>query len=224
MASPASEQMKSIVTDLGPFLKRTGFRKRGHSFNHMTEGGLTHVVDFQMGTYMPPGTGEFPPIRVNLYGKFTVNLGVFVPSLARRLNRPDKPKWVNDYDCHLRERLGAISPERSDIWWSLDEPTTAVAAVDQRLNQWGLPWLDRFRLVRDITEAFMSDGSHDLGLPPVGPLHVGLLLLDEGEVSQAEALVSAYLADSTLHSNHRAYLADFLPRQGLGHLLPPEGT
>jgi hypothetical protein len=108
----AAEQMATVVASIAPLLKTAGFRKRSNSFNRRSAGDLTHVVNFQMGPFMPPGTQEFPPIRVNLYGKFTVNVGVFVPGLARRLGRPETPTWVNEYDCHLRGRIGLLMPAR----------------------------------------------------------------------------------------------------------------
>ena len=36
-----------------------------------------------MGSFDPPGTTHIPGLRENLYGRFTVNLGVYVPEVAR---------------------------------------------------------------------------------------------------------------------------------------------
>ncbi len=88
--------MKDVVRVLVPMLRAAGFRKRRHSFNRTTTGSLTHVVDFQMGSFLPPSAHEVPPIRFNMYGKFTVNLGVFVPSLNDRLGYLKRPGF---HDC-----------------------------------------------------------------------------------------------------------------------------
>ena len=38
---------------------------------------------FQMGAFDPPGTTYIPGLRENLYGLFTINLGVYVPDVYK---------------------------------------------------------------------------------------------------------------------------------------------
>ena len=66
------------------------------------------VVNFQMGSYDPPGT-DAPPWRVNTYGRYTINLGIFSPEM-RTLSQPEKKyDWINEYDCQMRRRIGNFS-------------------------------------------------------------------------------------------------------------------
>jgi len=67
-------QMDEIQAKLRPLLKDEGYRVRGRTFNRTTHDGLTQVLNFQMGSFDPPGTTYIPGLRENLYGKFTVNL------------------------------------------------------------------------------------------------------------------------------------------------------
>ena len=56
-----------------------------------------------------------PPYRLDLYGKFTINIGVYVPHLALRLGRAPRGAWVNEYNCQLRQRIGQfLTPWVSD--------------------------------------------------------------------------------------------------------------
>lgn len=210
--------MQQVVAMTVPLLKTHGFNKRRHSFNRKTPGGLVHVLDFQMGPYMPPGTQELPPIRVNLYGKSTVNVGVFVPQLAPLVGRPTPKAWVNEYDCHLRHRIGELLPERADTWWELEDPALAGQTVHDAVDRYAIPWLDRITAADDIFAIYRAEGRLALGLPPAGPLYIGLLLLAEGNELAAEGTIRAYLSED-LHPNHRKYLAEFLPKVGLGHLV-----
>lgn len=87
MGTDAARAMASVVALTVPLLKRAGFRKRRHSFNRTPEAGLVQVVSFQMGPFEPLGPGSEANIAFreqlgfagNLYGTFTINLGVYVP-------------------------------------------------------------------------------------------------------------------------------------------------
>jgi hypothetical protein len=80
--SDLATRLDELQAEIGAALKERGFRARGRAFNHTTSDGLTEVVQLQMGSFDPPGTAYIPGLRENLYGKFTVNLGVFVPEVA----------------------------------------------------------------------------------------------------------------------------------------------
>lgn len=85
--------MKHLVAAVQPTLKEQGFRKRGNTFNRTTEpDGIIHVINFQMGAYKPPGTVEIPGLRPNLYGRFTVNLGIWLPGIAETGFDPPSPE------------------------------------------------------------------------------------------------------------------------------------
>ena len=85
MVSEKSDPLKTLDELQGKLrsaLAERGFRTRGRAFNRRTSDGLTEVVHIQMGSFDPPGTTYIPGLRENFYGKFTVNLGVFVPEVA----------------------------------------------------------------------------------------------------------------------------------------------
>src|SRR5437867_5045677 len=105
--------MAAAVQGIAPELRKQGFKKQRNTFNREAEDNMIQVISFQMGQHMPPGTPEVPGVRENLYGTFTINLGLYFGEVAGLDNR-SRPKFVRDVDCHLRQRLGLLLPDRAD--------------------------------------------------------------------------------------------------------------
>ena len=114
-----AEAVDQLQKALTPGLREVGFRRKGRTYNRTTSDGLVQVINIQMGAYDPPGTVHaVPGLRENFYGKFTVNLGVYVPEVARYVDwRAETKKYIQEYDCCIRNRLGMVSPEGRDLWW-----------------------------------------------------------------------------------------------------------
>jgi len=73
--------------------------------------------------------------RQNLYGKFTVNVGVYVPELhAYGYTGGGKLSFIHEYDGWVRERLGILGPERQDLWWDLKAVHEQDAEVFRRIE------------------------------------------------------------------------------------------
>src|SRR5687768_12815065 len=118
MAKEKSEParlMDDLQGALRPALKRWGFRARGRTFNRATRDGLTEAISLQMGSFDPPGTTYIAGLRQNLYGKFTVNLGVYVPEVARHHGGGEAKSFVQEYHCCVRARLGELGLESADV-------------------------------------------------------------------------------------------------------------
>lgn len=220
MATPSADAMGHIVALVAPTLKAAGFRKRRNAFNRSVAGQLVHVIDFQMGTYLP-GT---------MYGEFTINLGVYLPRVADRLDRyqlgvpvkqdsDGRRAWVNESDCHLRYRIGHLLTPSEDTWWSLDDAEAAATAVDA-LSNVGLAWLDGLRTTGEIVDAYAHRGPIALGLDARSGLIIGLLELDNGKLGEGEAMIGGYLAED-LPEPHRSLVSELVTSEGLGHLLNP---
>lgn len=131
--------MDEIQASVRPFLKDLGFRARARAFNRLTSDGLTQVVEFQMGRFDPPGT-HYVGFRKNWYGKFTVNLGIYVPELHEYSFPGAKPSFVHEYDCWIRARLGNLGPEREDLWWELRAIPEEAADIFHRIERDAMPF------------------------------------------------------------------------------------
>lgn len=202
------DAMAAIVTSAAPTMKTVGYRKRHHTFNRSVgANGFVHVLSFQMGSFDPPGTVEIPGLRPNLYGRFTVNLGVFVPAIHRAGLTPRD--WYSDYHCQLRKRIGELLPEQSDVWWRLNYPD-AKADVIAAIEQHGLPWLDRIQNYAELLDVWESDGGRGVGLNhPAAPLDIADVLLHLGRRPEARGLLENYV-DQDHAGGHAEVLRKYL--------------
>ena len=121
--SPYVERLDEVQILLWAELKALGFRRRGRVFNRSAEEGVVQVITLQSGQYevnpihpLPEGLAE---MRQNLYGRFTVNLGVHVWDVwEATFPGGSRPTFINDGYCQVRSRLGQLA-DGIDRWWSL---------------------------------------------------------------------------------------------------------
>lgn len=97
-------------------LKKMGFKKSGRTFNRISNDGLIEVINFQSGRY--EFGQEIPGLRENLYGSFTINIGICIPENFKHTFDKEK-KFYHEYDCDLRARIGSLMGNGEDIWWEL---------------------------------------------------------------------------------------------------------
>ena len=203
--------MAAVVAEVVPLLKSAGFRKRRNAFNRITEPGLVQVVSFQMGEFMPG----------SLYGRFTINLGVYVPEMVldEHAKRGD---WVKESSCQLRQRIGLLLTPPEDVWWPLDDPTEAAGAARDALANAGLPWLDRLASRQAILDAYELLGWAAIGMSPRGPVEIAWLVKGEDR-ERAEAILRDYMQEPFLNPGHWEPLSRWLQAGGFEHLFdePP---
>lgn len=204
--------MASIVADQAAWLKRSGFRKRRHSFNRLASDGIVHVVLFWMAPKEPPAWTEVPGLRERLYGSFRLDFGVHVPAMSR-MGSP-RSAWINEYDCQLRRTMGQLlSPDSpGDLWWSLDRPYASTDA-HRVLTEVGVPWLDRFPSSDAIFTAFEQEGPLALGMGPAGSLDIADLYRSIGRHDDERRVLDDYVG-RPVRPGHASYLRDYLERRG----------
>jgi hypothetical protein len=215
---PASEfktSVDEVQRALRPSLKEHGFKLRGRTFNRVTEDGLTQVIGLQMGASDPPGTTYIPGLRENMHGRFTVNLGVYVPEVAEVSGGGPARSWVQDYHCSIRDRLGPVSGSPRDLWWSAHSSVDAVAAVQPLILTYGLIFLDRFRS-RDLILSELVGYGDNLGHCSVPRIVSAIILARRGALDEARALMAAQAKESRHNPNHPAYVRELAVRIGLG--------
>lgn len=192
--SDAANAIKQVISALEPGLKHLGFRKRRHTFNRTVEPGFVQVISFQMGQY-PIGDGYVVPgVRENLYGMFTVNLGVFVEEAYVALHRSPSPDWAQEQDCEFRVRLGELLDKPGDHWWSLTEATEPVAnEIAALITARALPWF-QIHGCRAKILALATSEPLPPGWPLRAPLVLGVILTNGGGRGTAKKLFQSYLA------------------------------
>ena len=213
------QAMEAVVASTVPLMKKSGFRKRRHTFNRSRENGVVAVLNFQMGSSEPPGTYEIPGFKDNLHGTFTVNLGIAFEEMWKiDLSSASKPfpPFVNEYECHVRFRLGELMTPNEDVWWplkgDLDRVGSEVAGLVERL---ALPWLDRF----DSRHGVMTAWERHEPISREGRLAlvIAMIYLHEGQLEQGRRTFLEYYR-SPHNRHHIAWLRQLAPQIGIGSL------
>jgi len=204
----------SIQRALRPVLRAEGFKVRGRSFNRATEDGLTQVVSIQMGASDPPGTTYFPGLRENLHGLFTVNLGVYVPEVAKYHGGGQARSWVQEYHCCVRARLGAAAGEAQDIWWHARADDAVVADVKGNLERFGLPFLERFA-TRDKILSEWRGLSRNVGAGSPPRIVMAIILARRGQKEGARQLLAEQVLE-TQNPGHPEYVRELARELSVG--------
>jgi len=211
--SKAAEEMDELQSQLRPFLEQHNFRMRSRTCNRVTPDGLTHVINFQMGRFDPPGTSYIPWFRKNLYGKFTVNVGVYIPEVFRLTHTVEPTSFIAEPDCCVRVRLGNLGPEHEDLWWKVRASPRMAAELRLRLERDAIPFLKRLQS-RDalLEELGKVEVTYGPGAPP--RVICSIILAHRGQKGAArERLITQ--ARKASRSDHMEYLKGLAGRLGL---------
>lgn len=203
--------MDELQGRLNPLLRQFGFRRHGRTYNRVTSDGLTQVVGFQMGAFDPPGTTYFPGLRENLYGRFTVNLGVYVPEVAREHGGGPAKAVVHDYNCCVRARLGQVTGR--DLWWGISAAGSLLAEMHERLQEEAFPFFRAFESREQIVREFRMDP--DSVLSPTPRIVCAIILFFRGDRDEAHHLLMQQVRDAVDHPNHSLYVIGLARRLGL---------
>src|SRR5262245_18620313 len=209
-----AQAVDEIQGALRPLLKARGFKVRGRTFNRVTEDRLTQVVGIQMGASDPPGTTYIPGLRENLHGLFTVNLGVYVPEVARHRGGEAKSS-VQDYHCCVRARLSE-AVEKPGIWWHARADSAVTDDVRRCLELEGLAFLDRFS-TRDKILNEWNDRSENMGASSPPRIVLAIILSERGEKDRARALLAQQVHE-TRNPGHPDYVRKLAKQLSLGSL------
>nr|WP_254200426.1 DUF4304 domain-containing protein [Lysobacter sp. MMG2] len=140
-----------IKAGITPVLAVHGFKKRRYVYERK-EGCISYIVDLQRSQWSNASALDF-----------TMNCGVHIPGVISMFaNRPD-PKNPKIVDCCVGSRLGMLSPDHKDKWWSVTAEDSGHAP-DDRLSEdlraaiegLALPFLRLFPSQLAVAE-FLSD-------------------------------------------------------------------
>src|SRR5262245_59917125 len=138
-----------------------------------------------MGPSDPPGTPPFPG-RENLHGLFTINLGVYVPEVARHV-RIEAKTWIQEYNCCVQARLGETPEGQNEIWWHARADEAIVVDIRANLETSGFHFFNRFES-RDRILAEWKSRSETMGASHPPRIVMAIILAERGERKQARDL------------------------------------
>jgi len=219
--SPIAIRLDEIQSRIGKALQPLGFKRKGRTFRRETDHEVLQIIALQAGPFEigPPLPPQASHLRPDLYGKFTINLGVFVPEIYERTNPPiAMSRVISDAHSSIRTRLPHID-EGEDIWWPiLDSADEDVEDILALLIHVGIPFLDRFRTRELIVRDWISANQR------IGRLDVAMILLRQGDKQGAKRLFEEHLQVSEAEGsepyqvNHRRYVRELATKLGFGEL------
>ncbi|MFC4700580.1 DUF4304 domain-containing protein [Glaciecola siphonariae] len=139
---------------IAPVLKQNSFKKKKLSWNR-SRASFIDVIDVQESKGSTTGSE-----------RFTLNIGVFVPSFYETVwNEPCKG-FAQEADCVVRFRLGALlqenfSGQALDTWWNLetDEDIDKVGSeLKSAIESKVLPFMDSMTYFKSLYEFVDSMG------------------------------------------------------------------
>jgi len=177
--------MDAVQKEMAPRMRELGFRGKGRTYNRRDADGIIQIINIQLGAY-PLGGNEIPGLRYNLHGKYTVNLGTFLPCVeaADELARPRKGIRRSG---HLETRLGNVTSGQDE--WRPVEPGIAPRLIAW-IEEGALPHFERLSSYENVVaQYFRESGSLCPGVPPWFKEHyiAGLVAAECGQYEHAHA-------------------------------------
>lgn len=201
--SPYVLAIETVQKPVTEFLRTAGFTKNGRTYNRIVDDGLIHVINFQMGQY-PIGDYVIPGIRESKYGKFVVNLGVFLPCVSQIERGKIEKRIFQEYDCQIRERLGVMA-ERQDVWWSLDTSAQETGTLMVGfLEKFGLPFLSRYVNYATVLSQYRVDGYLPFNSKGRSALVAAIICHNIGDMGSATEFFDK-AANSAVENNHSGF-------------------
>jgi hypothetical protein len=131
-----SKSIDAVIRDgLAKALKSDGYKKAARTF-HRIEEKCIKVVNVQASQG-----------NIGSEGKFTINLGVYLPLIESWLERIKPSTGLpKEYECTTRSRIGSLMPDQQDFWWPVNPQTNLAGLALEVRKAWetyGKPWLNQ---------------------------------------------------------------------------------
>ena len=160
--------LKEIVElHLKPFLKYKGFKKYGLTWSKSSN-GITQVINIQLS-------------RSNERNEenFTINLGIFNPSIWEKCWSSEIPRIIHEEDCFPRIRisdlLNGASKKNTDYWCTCTSETDEQALANkliELISSKCIPFLDGMLDIQNVVEFYRDKTEYML---PIEKIYLAIL-------------------------------------------------
>ena len=208
------KNLDEIQNNLSQLFKSNSFKKKGRTYNKTLEDNIVHVINFQSGEY-PISNYVIPGIRENLYGKFTVNLGVFIPCVNELETRSKIPKFIQEYHCSIRVRFGELLNSTNDIFWNLNSNLSKISErLKELFTKAGFSFLNQYLNYQDIIKYFEQNKELPFNNPDRSKFIISLIYIHLNEREKAKQLIEEILKESG-HNGFKQHVLDTSKRINL---------
>ena len=170
---------------LTPVLKKRGFQKKELTWN-IKYNEFILVVNIQKSKH-----SDFKSVD------FTLNLGVFSPTIFEIIWNKIAPRIAKEEYCLLRTRIGQVIQNNfngtaKDQWWKIEDSTEVeILALDiiKNLDNIAIPFLETFSNVNKIYE-FLTKIKGWQSEIPQHRLNLAVVANQIGNTSEAKRIIS----------------------------------
>lgn len=190
------EILKNIVY---PFFKELGFKKNGNGFNKKTN-ELIQVVNIQKSRWNHQDNVSF-----------TFNIGFFVAEIYNENWNKEVPKFVREYDCQIRTRLGQVV-KGNDYWYELNnniKKESLQMEIHSHLNNYLKPFLEINTNLISLKDLILSDENINLTTGEISKIQI---LIRVGEIERAKELLNTAFSNA------------LNPKDYVSKIVYPDGT
>lgn len=159
------DKYRSLLSEVNNSLKPIGFKKTGEIFYYYRNNNIG-LINFQRS--------KNSSSDVIL---FTINIGVYSSSL-HLFDRPGINSKPVMSDCHWRQRLGFLLPEKQDYWWQIDYNTSLpdlMTEITNLLISVAIPEIEKHISDESLIEYWMNGVSSGLTEQQMYLYLIGLL-------------------------------------------------
>ncbi len=188
--------MKNIVY---PFFKELEFKKNGNVFNKKTD-ELTQVVNIQKSRWNHQDNVSF-----------TFNIGFFVAKIYTENGNNEVPKFIREYDCQIRIRLGQVV-KGNDYWYELNnniKKESLQMEIHSHLNNYLKPFLETNTDLISLKDLILNDENINLTTGEISKIQI---FIKVGEMEKAKTLLN------------KAYSNALNPEDYVSKTVYPDGT
>lgn len=194
-------------------LKVFGFSKKGRTHNKVVDEGIVHVINFQSGEFPVGDNYIIPGFRESYYGKFTINLGVFVSDIYEITQGQIMKDFIPEYICQIRTRLPELT-NNNDDWWTVDDNYIQIAEkIAEELITVAFKWFDNFSNRDKIIKNLQNKRIKNL-YSRIGKLNAALIQI-KIDRSKGEALLREHYNLRSDHKPHQEYVIELAKKVGV---------
>lgn len=213
----------TVQYTLNPQFKAMGFKRSGRTYNRTVADGIVQVINLQMwpAPLGPPDPVKESILGPDLYGALAVNLGVYVPEIARFHGYPEG-RSIHDSKCAIRLRLETLLGIDHFAWKLEGSPAELAERLLIPICSHGIEFLDSWRSHDAIVERWVEFNDVERRLSNVARLDVAIMRAAEGRLDLATGLINEHITqvDRTLHNarHHVAYVFELASKLGIKEL------